>query len=619
MQFITIDFETYYDREFSLSKMTTEEYVRDDRFEIIGVGIKVNDEATSFFSAPDNDSLREVLLERYDWENSVVIAHNAQFDAAILTWRLGIKPYFWVDTLALARAIDGLEVSGSLKTAAIRHGLGEKGDEVFNALGKRRADFSRDDLGRYGTYCINDVELTWKLYWVYEPHVSSTELEVINITTKMFSEPALELDLPLLEQHLEEVKDRKEQLLNGLGFHPGLLASNPQFADVLRSFGVTPPTKISLTTGKSTYAFAKSDEAFKALLEHEDPRVQAVTAARLGVKSTLEETRTERFMQIAKRGPLPVPLKYYAAHTGRWGGSDKVNLQNLPSRGDNANTLKKAIVAPPGYVVVDSDSAQIEARVLAWLAGQQDLVEVFEKNNEEIRSGVPKDEMVNDPYKIMASKIYQTPVENISSSERFMGKTVVLGCGYGMGAAKFKAQVAQSGVWLSELESSAIINTYRTTYDRIPALWRQGQNCLEAMLKNQVVDIGVRPRALTLTARGFLLPSGFYLNYAGLEKDENGDFSYSTRTGRKKIYGGKVIENVCQAIARCIIAEQMTWIAKRYKVVLTVHDAIACVVKEDEVDTAVEYIESCMRRAPAWAEGLPLNCEYGVGKSYGDC
>jgi DNA polymerase len=296
-----------------------------------------------------------------------------------------------------------------------------------------------------------------------------------------------------------------------------------------------------------------------------------------------------------------------------------VNLQNLPSRGDNANTLKKAITAPKGYVVIDSDSSQIEARVLAWLAGQDDLVETFEKNNAEILSGVPKEEMVNDPYKIMASKIYQTPVENISSSERFMGKTVVLGCGYGMGAAKFKVQVAQSGVWLSELESSAIINTYRTTYARIPALWKQGQACLEAMMKNQVTDIGVQPRALTLTPYGFLLPSGFHLDYAGLEKDENGEFSYLTRAGRKKIYGGKVIENVCQAIARCIIAEQMTWVAKRYKVVLTVHDAIACVVKEDEAQDAADYIESCMRKTPTWAEGLPLNCEYGIGQSYGEC
>jgi DNA polymerase len=618
MEFITLDFETYYDKNFSLTKLTTEEYIRDDRFEIIGVGVKVGDGATNFYSAP-LDTLRQVLTEKYDWANAICIAHNAQFDAAILTWKLGIKPKHWVDTLALARAIDGLEVSGSLKAAAERHGLGEKGTEVINAIGKRRVDFSRDELHRYGTYCINDVDLTWKLYWVYEPSVTSTELEVINITTKMFSEPVLELNLPLLELHLEDVRERKEQLLNGLGFDRKRLSSNPQFADVLRELGVTPPTKVSVLTGEPTYAFSKTDEGFTALLEHSDFRVQAVAAARLGVKSTLEETRTERFISVAKRGSLPVPLRYYAAHTGRWGGSDKINLQNLPSRGTNANALKMAIVAPPGYVIIDSDSSQIEARVLGWLAGQEDLVEVFEKNNAEILAGVPKEEMVHDPYKIMASKIYQTAPENISSSQRFMGKTVVLGCGYGMGAVKFKAQVAQSNVFLSELEASAIINTYRDTYPNIPALWRQGQACLEAMVNNQIADIGVQPRALTLTSRGFLLPSGLYLNYAGLDKGPNGEFSYLTKSGRKKIYGGKVIENLCQAIARCIIAEQMAWISRKYKVVLTVHDAIACVVKESEAQEAADYVESCMRRPPVWAEGLPLNCEYGIGKSYGDC
>ena len=618
MHFITIDFETYYDREFSLTKLTTEEYIRDDRFEIIGVAVKVNDDATNFYSAPI-ETLREVLLSRYDWDDAICIAHNAQFDAAILTWKLGIKPRIWVDTLALARAIDGLEVSGSLKTAAQRHGIGEKGTEVIDALGKRRADFSRDALAKYASYCINDVDITWKLYWVYEAHVTSNELEVINITTKMFSEPVLELDLPLLEQHLGEVIDRKEELLNNLGFHSGLLASNQQFAEVLRSFGVIPPIKISQTTGNQTYAFAKTDEGFKALLEHDDPKIQALAAARLGVKSTIEESRTERFIDIAKRGSLPIPLKYYAAHTGRWGGSDKINIQNLPSRGQNANTLKNAIVAPAGHVIIDSDSSQIEARVLAWLAGQDDLVEVFEKNNEEIRSGVPKEEMQNDPYKIMASKIYQTPVENISSSERFMGKTVVLGCGYGMGAAKFKAQVAQADVWLSELEASAIINTYRSTYAQIPTLWKQGQHCLEAMLRGDTATIGVRPSALTLTMNGFLLPSGYNLRYAGLEKDDEGQFSYKNRAGRTKIYGGKVIENVVQALARCIIAEQMVWISKRYKVVMTVHDAIACVVKEEEAQEAADYIEACMRKPPAWAEGLPLNCEYGIGVRYGDC
>jgi DNA polymerase len=601
VKILTIDFETYYDKEFSLSKMTTEEYIRDSRFEVIGVGVKVNDERAVFFSGTHED-IRDFLLS-YDWHNAAAVAHNAMFDAAILSWIFGIKPNMWIDTLSLARAIDGLEVSGSLKAASERYGLGVKGDEVINALGKRRQDFAPEELQRYGAYCRNDCDLTRSLLDVYIDKVSALELSVIDLTIKMFSEPVLELNLPLLEQHLEEVRERKYELLQACESTPELLNSNPKFADLLRGLGVEPPLKISPTTGKETYALAKSDEGLKELLEHPDERVQAVVAARLGTKSTLEETRTERFIGIAKRGSLPVPLRYYAAHTGRWGGTDKLNLQNLPSRGDS--TLKSAILPPAGHVIIDCDSSQIEARVLAWLAGQDDLVQAF-ANREDV-------------YKIMASKIYNKPIDEINKEERFLGKTVVLGCGYGLGAAKFQSSLKTSGVTLELEECQNIINVYRETYSAIPALWKQGQRCLEAMLEGRTAPIGVRPEALHLGADGFVLPSGYSLGYDDLQKDSEGQFSYKTRNGRTRIYGGKVIENVTQAIARCVIAEQMVNISYEYRPVMTVHDAIAIVAPEAEAERAQAFIEECFRETPVWAEGLPLNCESGIGRNYGEC
>ena len=385
--------------------------------------------------------------------------------------------------------------------------------------------------------------------------------------------------------------------------------SNPKFAEMLRNFGVEPPTKISSTTGKETYALAKSDEGFKALAEHPDIRVQALVAARMGTKSTLEETRTERFIGISKRGLMPVPLKYYAAHTGRWGGSDNLNLQNLPSRGDNAGKLKKAIEAPDGYMIIDADSSQIEARVLAWLAEQDDLTEAF-KNGEDV-------------YKIMASAIYSKAQEEITKEERFVGKTTILGAGYGMGAQKFRAQLKTFGVEITEGEARHIISVYRDTYPYIGALWRQAGQALEALTKDSTTSLG-RDGVLSLVPaeRSIRLPSGLLLRYDGLipVRDEKGiQYQYKTRYGWNKIYGGKVIENVCQALARCIIGEQMIRIAKRYDVVLTVHDAIACIVKEEEVKEAQAYVEECMRWTPEWATGLPVNCESGFGKSYGDC
>jgi DNA polymerase len=452
------------------------------------------------------------------------------------------------------------------------------------------------------------VDLTYALFRKLIQKFSKVELKLIDITIRMFSEPALQLNLPLLEQHLEEVKARKERLLAAVQQDRESLMSNQKFAELLKKCGVIPPTKISPTTGKETLAMAKSDEGFKALAEHPDERVQALVAARLGNKSTLEETRTERFIAIAKRGDMPVPLQYYAAHTGRWGGTDKINLQNLPSRGANAGKLKAAICAPKGYVLIDSDSAQIEARVLAWLAGQKDLVEAF-------RDG-------EDVYKIMAAAIYAKERTEITKEERFVGKTTILGSGYGMGAKKFQAQLKSFGVEIAEQEASHIIDVYRSTYSMIPDLWKQAQKAIEAMASNQTVALGNGCVAVSGTD-GILMPNGLYQRYPNLRKivDEEGkeQFVYDARRGVNKLYGGKLVENICQGLARCIIGEQMVRIAKRYKVVLTVHDAIACIALESEKDEAMAYVEECMRWVPDWAQGLPLNCEAGFGNNYGEC
>ena len=610
MNLITIDFETFYEKStFSLSKLTTEEYVRDDRFEVIGVAVKVNDGETEWASGTHEQI--KGWLEGFDWANSMAIAHNMMFDGFILSERFGIFPKVYADTLSMGRAIHGVEVGGSLAVLAQRYNLGVKGDEVIAASGKNRVDFTDEDLDRYGDYCVNDVELTYKLFSaMIKKGFPKTEMKLIDLTTRMFTRPLLDLNLNLLEMHLTDIKEKKDNLLILANIEDkGELASNPKFAELLKQFDVPVPMKISPTTGKETFALSKNDEEFKALAEHPDVRVQALVAARLGTKSTLEETRTERFIGIAKRGLMPVPLKYYAAHTGRWGGSDSLNLQNLPSRGENAGKLKKAIVAPEGYSVIDADSSQIEARVLAWLAGQNDLVEAFAKGE--------------DVYKIMASAIYSKGIEEITKEERFVGKTTILGAGYGMGAAKFGAQLKTFGTTVSDDEARHIIQIYRETYPHIVGLWRQAQLALEAISKGYTTSLGkAGVLGIEPNEKGIRLPSGLLMRYDQLVavRDEKGmQYQYKTRYGWNKIYGGKVIENVCQAIARCIIGEQMIKIAKRYDVVLTVHDAIACVVKDEEVKEAQAYIEECMKWTPEWADGLPVSCESGYGKSYGDC
>jgi DNA polymerase len=233
-----------------------------------------------------------------------------------------------------------------------------------------------------------------------------------------------------------------------------------------------------------------------------------------------------------------------------------------------------------------------------------------------------------DVYKIMASAIYGKAVEAITKDERFVGKTTILGAGYGMGAAKFRAQLKTFGVEVSEDEAQRIIDTYRRTYPKITALWKDAQKALSAIIREQSTALGRDGILQVHGSQGILLPNGLYLKYSNLRKVQNEDdgdveYVYDTRkwkaTVPNKIYGGKVVENVCQAIARIIIGEQMLRVARKYKVAMTVHDAICCVVPTQEVGTAKEYVEMCMRIRPEWAPELPLNCEAGYGQSYGDC
>ena len=629
---ITLDLECYYSTEYSLTKIPTEEYVRSPQFEMIGIAIKHGGMPTMWVEKPDVAA----ALAAIDWSDAMVVCQNTAFDGAVLSWLYGVKPLAWFDTLGMSRALFPHEKAHGLAKQAERMGIGVKGDEVLHAKGKHYADFTAEELARYGEYCINDTELTYTLFNKYMAMgFPKQELKLMDMTLRMFIEPVLELDKQLLVDHLEAVKDAKEALMESVRdfmlkdadpeyvhaiFSEGmdgikkLLMSNDKFAKVLESYGVVPPMKVSLRTGKLAYAFAKTDEEFKALEEHPDERVQMLVAARLGNKTTIEETRTERFIGMSTRGKFPVPLRYYGAHSGRWSGQDSVNLQNLPSRGTNAGKIKKAIKAPAGYVVIDCDSAQIEARTLAWLAGQHDLVQAFENKQ--------------DVYRLMASQIYQIPPEHVTTgpaSQRQVGKTVVLGAGYGVGPNKLQIFLkTQAGVEVTLDEAKRIIHAYRGTYHKIPELWYRAEQALVALRTGNGYQVDEQGIVRAVPNKGLTLPSGLFIQYpdlAELQDAKTGKFQlrYISKGLPVYIYGGKVVENICQAVARQVVGEQMLRIGRKYKVVLTVHDAVACIAPIEEQEEAQRYVEECMSWRPKWAQTLPLACESGVGASYGDC
>lgn len=603
MDIVTIDMETYYDKDYGLKKLTTEQYVRDPRFEVIGVGIKVNDYPTDWYSG---DNVGK-FLKSLDYRDKAILCHNTAFDGAILSWHYGIKPKLWLDTLSMARPKHNVTVGGSLKALAQYYELGVKGDEVVNALGKRRADFTPEELARYASYCVNDVDLTYKLFKKLAKGFPKQELLVIDQTLRMYTEPTIELDVDLLCQHLDEVRHKKEELLAKSGMSVDDIMSNPKFAKALEDLGVDPPRKVSARTGKETWAFAKTDKGLTDLQSHPDEQVQALVATRLGVKSTLEETRTENLIAVAGRGKLPIMLNYYGAHTGRFSGGDKLNLQNLPSRGGN-NTIRRALRAPDNYKLIACDSSQIEARMVAWLAGQEDLVQAFREGR--------------DVYCEFASDIYGRTITKADKIERFVGKTAILSLGYGAGAAKFKEMLRiQNGIVIEQEEAERIVRLYRQRNHQIVSLWRRCDHALKCMFGGSTYEIG----PIIVDAQGLNLPSGFSIQYPRLRASSNGfEYINDAREFRKSdptwtnIYGGKVTENIVQALAAIVIREQSVKIGRRLHVVFQVHDEIVSIAPADTATDAEEFVVRCMSTPPVWAPDLPVACESGVAENYGD-
>jgi DNA polymerase I-like protein with 3'-5' exonuclease and polymerase domains len=622
---ITIDFETYYAQEYSLSKISTEAYIRDSRFEVIGVGIKIDDGEPQWYAG----ELRAGMALAHIKPDDYVLAHNTAFDGAILAWRYNIRPKFYLDTLSMARPVTGATVGGSLAALAKKFMLGEKGTEVVMAKGMRLKDFSPNELAEYGKYCLNDVQLTYNLFHVLKQWSTSREMYLIDLMLRMFIDPVLELDREVLYAHLLQVQAKKEELMLRIQHGVDDLMSNPKLAAVLESYGVEVPMKISAKTQKSTYAFSKQDQAFKDLLDHPNPDVQALVAARLGVKSTLEETRTKAFIEICKRGTLAILLNYYGAHTGRASGGDGINLQNLPRGG----ALRRAMKAPFGHKIVAGDSSQIEARIVAWWAGQDDLVQDF-------ANGV-------DIYSNFATDVYGRPINRKRKDPDgslpdfipgFVGKTCILGLGFGMGPPKLRRtlKIGQGGVSvdLPETECERIVKqVYRTKYSMIVALWKQCQKALEAVAKGHEAEIGVNLK-LRWDQDGIHLPNGMLIRYNNLRGELRGDgmeYLYDTRKGPVKIYGAKVVENVVQALARIVVFNQMCAVSqqlrsmdrpeegKRFTVVLTVHDEIVIVVPEEWAKAAEVMLENNMKVVPNWAKGLPITCEVGAADCYADC
>jgi DNA polymerase len=602
---VTLDYETFYSDDYTLAgKLNTSEYVRDDRFHVHGVAIKKGNGKTLWYTGRNI----ALALKEIDWSKTAMVCHNTAFDGFVTSEVYGHKPAFYVDTLSMSRATRGHATKHDLDTVAKALGHGGKVKREALANTKNKMQLTKDEEAKLGGYAVDDVEDTYKIFWDMYPYVPDNELRLIDITMRMFCDPVLEVDIPRVKTELEKELGAKTAALLHSGAQVEDLMSNDKFAQLLKAAGAQLPQKISPSTGKLTYAFAKSDLAFQDLMKSGNDKVRALCEARLKVKSTIGETRANRFLEAGRDGKkLPILLNYSGAHTHRWSGGNKMNLQNLKRGGE----LRRSILAPKGYVIVVADSAQIEARVLAWLAQQMDIVNAFATKQ--------------DVYKLMASVIYNVPVEDVTKDQRFIGKICVLGLGYGMGPQKLQQTLKQGTmgppVDISEDECRRIVNIYRQKNWKIRAFWKK----MDQMITNMTLGIKSKEGPIE-SGKGFLcLPNGLFLQYFGLHGTADvtrddlvmTETTYLTRSGRAKLYGGLLTENVVQALARIIIAEQMLKIHDAgYRIVTMTHDEIVIIAKEKDAKKALDFMIKTMSTAPDWAPGLPLSAEGGFDYCY---
>lgn len=614
---VTVDFETYYGKGYSLTlpEFNTSSYIRDEQFKVHCCAVKIGDKPSKCYP---REKLPEVFA-KIDFEKKALLAHNTAFDGFILAYHYGIIPHYYLDTVSMTRGLHSEMTRAGLDKIAKYYGIGAKHEGALeNTRDRRELDYAA--LRNLMTYCNNDNELCFKVFEKQLEVFPEDELDLIDLTIRMFCDSPLRVDVNLAREALaHELLEKRATILRVAHLaNEADLQSNPKFAEALRALGVEPPVKISGKTGMESYAFAQTDPEFVELLEHEDLNVRHLVEARLAAKSTQTETRAHRLIQAGgDKQPLPVGYNYYAAKTGRWGGTNKLNLQNLPRVDKKApkpsDGLRRSIRAKPGHVLVVADSAQIEARMNAWQAGDQELLDIFASGG--------------DPYCDMARDIYGREIDKDKDKlERFVGKVAVLGLGYQMGHKKFQTTLAQGVMGPPvELETSAaarIVNLYRAKRRKIAYSWEDAKHVLQNMSKGLVGDWGV----LHYDGSSIWLPNGMGLHYPSLHY--NGDqYQFKSNGVWKKVYGGLVIENVVQALARIVVAWQMLQIQKALKKLVLKDDEVAtvCMMTHDEVVACVpkryakdvqKLMLKLMRTPPEWCNGIPLDAEAGYAENY---
>lgn len=649
MKTVTVDFETYFDKEYSLSKkhMTTEKYIRDDKFKVHGAGIKIGRNESLWVSG----KYLPKAFEKLELHKHMLVGHNLQFDGAILAWRYGIYPSIYADTLGMSRAIIG----PSLKRFGLKYvseylvGM-TKMAGLEQTLGK--INLTKDEERRLSKYCValptrhknsdgffeaGDTEMTYAIFREMIPYLPKHELLALDWTIRTFTNPELFLDTDLLKNYYHEVVSNKKQTIKDAGLEDRkVLMSNPKFAEALEELDVVPPTKIN-AKGQVKFAFAKTDEGLKKLTSHPDPRVQTLVAARLANKSTIEETRSLAYWDASRRGAWPAAYNYSGAmathrYSGNKGGGG--NPQNMTRGG----TLRKAVYAPSGYRVGVADLSQIECRATLWFGMQ------FSGPDGEEAKALKIMEEGGDIYSYFGGKIYGVEISKATHPiERQIAKSAVLGLGYGMGKARFLEYCLQMGIPMDEFLAADVVSLYRKTFTGVVKFWRHCQKSVAGMIEGvyeTCIPTAESPTLITkrapiTDAPSIKAPSGLYIKYPGLKRDAEGQMVYDNKGIETKLFGGKIAQNIMECVTSEMMRNQVTEMSKKYPVKMVTHDELVCLIPEEDEDThkwdpdkgewektgdgefskfAVEVMTKPVPHMP----GLPVGIESDTAIRYGD-
>jgi DNA polymerase len=614
MRPVVIDFETFYDPKnlrgdpepYTLSVMNTESYVRDQRFEAHGAAVKWSAATSAVWY--DEKDLR-YQLQQEDWSDVFLISHHAQFDHLILSHHYDVHPKMSGCTMSQARLMLGNHISVSLDSVRKEFGFPPKITPYNLFAGKHWAEMDQYTRDQVASGAVDEVESIWKLFGILmKMGFPAEELEIVDSTVKMFTEPELIGDSQVFAKVWEHEAVRKQQMLEKLQVTAKDLGSDEVFASLLRARGVEPETKVT-DKGNTKFAFAKTDPFMEELQQDEDEEVRALAEARLGTKSTLLQTRAATLGWMASRGPLCVYLRYAGAHTSRWSGGDDTNFQNWT----NGSEINSAVVAPDGWLIAEPDASQIECRLLNFCAGQWDKVEEFHSGK--------------DPYIGVASAFYKKQINKKDHPlERQLGKIVELQAGYQSGGNKIRSTVrVKSGgkILLTPAEGVEARDAYRDTHlaisNKTDGYWQQGEQCIRRMANFESYDWSpFRVRCDKAAGkRRIVLPNGIELKYDTLEffsDPDDGDryWRLKTRKGWVKLYGGKLVENIIQALARVVVSQAMIRLKKLgYRCKNTKHDSLWLLIPKDgQIERHKQIILAEMSRELPWLPECPLAAEF---------